>query len=130
MIQDIARELGVALASSPEFIRFRMAQAAIESNEAITALRQELNVKRTALVGLLQSDESEGALALELTTDVERLEGQLMENKVFAELMEAHSAFSTLLNMVNAEIDACIGDGPSVSAACGGNCSACGGCKN
>lgn len=131
MILDMARELGVALAESSEFVRMKNAQKALEQNEAIVTLINELHAKRTALVGLLQSNESEGALALELTNDVERLQGQLSENPVFSEMIEAESAFSDLIQTVDNEINACIGStSGGCGGDCGGDCGACSGCQH
>ena len=122
-----ARELGIALAGSPEFIRMRQAQADLEQNEAVSALMTELQQKRGELIGLMNDENSDNVGALELTNDVERLQGQLQENPLFMELVEAEGAFSALINAVDREINACIGN---VQQDCGGNCGACSGCRH
>ena len=122
-----ARELGIALAGSPEFVRMKQAQADMEKNEAVAALMSELQEKRMELVSLMNEENQDGIGALELTNDVERLQGQLQENPLFMELVEAEGAFSALITTVDREINACIGGGQE---SCGGNCGACSGCKH
>lgn len=126
-VKEQARELGVALANSPEFARMKLAQAAIEGNEPLTRLIDELQEKRQHIVNLLSGEEQDGEEALTLTGDIERLQGQLTENPFFQELIEAEGGFSTLLTSIDEEINACIG---VVRNGCGGDCGACGGCKH
>ena len=122
-----ARELGIALASSQEFIRMRQAQAELEQNEAVSALMSELQQKRTELIALLNDESGDGTGALELSSDVERLQGQLQENPLFIELVEAEGAFSALISAVDREINACIGN---EQQGCSGQCGSCAGCRH
>jgi cell fate (sporulation/competence/biofilm development) regulator YlbF (YheA/YmcA/DUF963 family) len=124
---ELARELGLALANSAEFITMKRAQANFESNEATSALMQELNEKRDRLIRILAED-SGGTLRRFLTNDIERLEEQLRENPLYAEIAAAQAAFSTVLTAINDEINACIGG--ETSTGCGGDCGSCGGCKH
>lgn len=127
---ELARELGLALAESTEFVRMKNAQSAVEKDDAITALLKELNEKRDRLVAVLAEDETDNLEALRLTDDIDRLEGQLQENPLFVELMTAQSSFSSVLTAINDEINACIGGETSSSASCNGSCESCGGCKH
>lgn len=127
-VQEQARELGVALANSPEFIRMKRAQVAVEENEPLSQLIGELQEKRQQIVTMLSGDQQhDGTEALALTGDIERLQGQLTDNPLFSELVDAEGGFSTLLNSVDEEINTCIGTN---RAGCGGDCASCGGCKN
>jgi cell fate (sporulation/competence/biofilm development) regulator YlbF (YheA/YmcA/DUF963 family) len=125
---ELARELGLALANSAEFITMKRAQANFESNEATSALMQELNEKRDRLIRILAEDSGEDLEAVSLTSDIERLEEQLRENPLYAELAAAQAAFSTVLTAINDEINACIGG--ETSTGCAGDCGSCGGCKH
>ncbi len=127
---ELARELGLALANSAEFIRMKNAQNAVEQNEGINAALTELREKRERLVNILAEEETDNLEALRLTNDIDRLEGQLQDNPLFLELLEAQAAFSTVLRTINDEINACIGGETSESASCEGDCSSCGGCKH
>ncbi len=125
---ELARELGLALANSTEFVRMKNAQAAVETSDPVSALLKELNEKRDRLVQILADDETDNLEALRLTEDIDRLEQQLRENPLFTELIDAQSAFSTVLRTVNDEINACIGG--ETSASCDGDCGGCAGCRH
>ena len=127
---ELARELGLALANSSEFVCMKQAQSAFEQNEAIGALTTELNDKRERLIAILTSDEENDMEAVSLTNDIDRLEMQLKESPLYSDLVAAQSAFSTLLTAVNDEINACIGAETSGSSGCNGDCGGCGGCKH
>ena len=122
---ELARELGLALANSAEFIRMKNAQNAVEQNEGINAALIELREKRERLVNILAEEETDNLEALRLTNDIDRLEGQLQDNPLFLELLEAQAAFSTVLRTINDEINACIGGETSESASCEGDCGSC-----
>ena len=127
---ELARELGLALANSCEFVQMKQAQSVFEENEAITRLLQELNDKRDRLISILADDDGVDLEAVSLTNDIDRLEAQLKESPLFAELLSAQSAFSAVLSAVNDEINACIGAETSASSGCSGECGGCGGCKH
>lgn len=127
---ELARELGLALANSCEFIQMKQAQSDFEQNEAISLLMQELNEKRDRLISILTDEEGDNLEAVSLTNDIERLEAQLKESPLYGELVAAQSAFSAMLIAVNDEINACIGAETSQSSGCSGDCGGCGGCKH
>ena len=130
MILEQARELGIALANSDEFIRMKQAQKALEQNEAVFSLTRELEEKRLRLVSFFTGDDSDSADAIELTNDIERLQGQLQENPLFLAYVKTESDFSSLITAVDKEINACIEADEQVTVSCSGNCSVCGGCKH
>lgn len=127
---ELARELGLALANSCEFVQMKQAQSDFENNEAIAKLMQELNDKRDRLISILASDEGDDLEAVSLTNDIDRLEAQLRESPLYSELVAAQSSFSAVLTAVNDEINACIGAETSDSSSCNGDCGGCGGCKH
>ena len=127
---ELARELGLALANSCEFVQMKQAQSDFENNEAIAKLMQELNDKRDRLISILASEEGDDMEAVSLTNDIDRLEAQLKESPLYSELIATQTAFSTVLTSVNDEINACIGAETSTSQGCSGDCSGCGGCKH
>ena len=127
---ELARELGLALANSCEFVQMKQAQSDFEKNEAITRLMQELNDKRNRLISILADEDGVDLEAVSLTNDIDRLEAQLKESPLYAEVLSAQSAFSAVLSAVNDEINACIGAETSSSNGCSGECGGCGGCKH
>lgn len=130
-ISERARELGVALANSDEYKRMLAAHVTVESNAPLKALLDEFNAKRAALVEMLQKGDYDSALALEMSTDIERLQGQMTDNPMFSEMLEAEEKFSQLVSSVDKEINACIGGANRGDMhGCGGDCGNCSGCAN
>ena len=124
-----ARELGLALANSPEFLRMAEARHNVTKNSSLCELMDAFREKRDAVVELMGSDDVDKLEAIAMTTDLDRLQQQLFENPLFNELVASEQEFQTLLNSVNQEINACIGlDQGEVS--CGGNCAHCRGCEH
>ncbi len=128
MILDKARELGIALSETPEFLRMQSARELMDANEAVTSALAEYKEKQEELVDLLSGEDADRLLIASLSRDVETLQEQLLENPVFAEAMAAQNAFQLLMSQVNGEIAACIG-AQSRSGGCnGGSCEGCKGC--
>ncbi len=127
---ELARELGLALANSAEFIQMKQAQAAFEGSDAVGELMRELNEKRDRLINILSEDDNNDIEAVSLTNDIDRLEEQLKESPLYEELVSAQTAFSAVLTAINNEINACIGSDTDSDANCSGGCDSCGGCKH
>lgn len=128
MILDKARELGIALSETPEFLRMQSAREIMDGNDAVTAALAEYKDKQDQLVELLTGEDPDRLLVASLSRDVETLQEQLLENPIFAEAMAAQNAFQLLMSQVNGEIAACIG-AQSRSGGCGGgSCEGCKGC--
>lgn len=127
MILDKARELGLALSQSEEFLRMQSARAVMDSNEAVTDALQDYKDKQEELMGLLSGDEPDRLQVAALSRDVETLQEQLLNSPVFSEAMAAQNDFQQLMTKVNREIAACIGIQTEESG-CGGSCASCSGC--
>lgn len=129
-----ARELGMALANSPEYIRMTKARESVDSNKAVSELLREFQDKERQIVTMLEQDDVDREGAVMLTGDIERIKAQLLSNDLFSELMDSQQAFSDLLGAVNREINACIGivdpQEDVVTASCNGVCENCKGCAH
>ncbi len=129
MILEKARALGVALSESEEFSHMASARAALEENEAVSAMLSEYQQKQEQIIELLSADEMDRQMVATLSSDVEVLQGQLMENPLFMEAIEAQNTFQQLMTNVNREIGVCIGVMPHEHAdGCSHDCGSCGGC--
>lgn len=128
MVLEKARELGIALSESEEFIRFQTARSLMDMNQGVSATLQEYKDKQEQLVDLLSTDSPDRLLIASLSKDTEALQEQLLANPVFSEAMEAQNAFQQLMSQVNQEIAACIG-ADSDRSGCGGSCEGCKGCQ-
>lgn len=131
MVQK-ARELGIALANCPEYIRMLQARESLKKEETVNQLIAELAEKKLQLIASVSDDPANASSSYDaalLSQDIERLQGQLAENPLFIEMAAAEKVFSELLTTVNHEINLCIGF-EEESAACSGNCAGCGGCSH
>jgi cell fate (sporulation/competence/biofilm development) regulator YlbF (YheA/YmcA/DUF963 family) len=127
MILEKARDLGVALSQSQEFIRMQSSRAVLDANETVTGALNDFQSKQDQLMELLSGENPDRLQVAALSRDVETLQEQLIQNPIFAEAMEAQNAFSQLMTQVNKEISSCIGLQREESG-CGGSCSGCSGC--
>ena len=127
---DKARELGVALANSPEFMRLSEARERVDANAAVTDLIQEFRNKESEIVSMMEEDDVDREGVVILTSDIERIKEQLLTNQLFTELVEAQQVFSNLLSAVNREINVCIGIEEPEETACSGSCDGCRGCAH
>ena len=125
-----ARELGLALANSPEFLRMAEARQNVTKNSSLCELMDAFREKRDAVVDLMSSDDVDKLEAITMTTDLERLQQQLFENPLFSELLQAEETFQNLVTAVNQEISACISAAGPTENGCSGNCSGCSGCAH
>ena len=66
-----ARELGVALANSPEFLRLTEARERMDANAAVTKLLQEYHLKEHLIVSMMEQDDVSQEGAVMLTADME-----------------------------------------------------------
>ncbi len=129
MVLEMARELGIALANSPEFARMKSAQAIVEENAALQTLITEFKAKREAICQLMVSADAEKDLIVQVSADMERLQAQLLDNALFFEMNEAEKAFTALLHSVDREINVCIGS-ENEAHGCTDDCASCEGCNH
>ena len=126
---EIARELGVSLAESDEFLKVLLARHRVAEDDALTELIRSFHQKRQDVYDLMQSPDMEKEDAIAATVDMERLQQQLYENPLFSGLMTAEQEFQNLVASVNREINACIGS-DQTDPGCTGDCSGCAGCAH
>jgi len=126
MILDKARDLGISLSQSPEFIRMQSARALLDSSEDVSSALNEYKQKQEELLELLSTESPNRIFVASLSRDAEALRTQLLDNPIFAEVLEAQDDFEKLMSQVNKEISACIGT--LNESSCSGTCSDCKGC--
>ena len=109
MILEKARELGIALSESDEFINMTRTR---EAMEAYTQLMDELNqdnAMHEAIARLLTMDGDNQAEIQQMSRDIERLHDELIANETFRAMLEAQAEFQQRMKRVNAIIGRCIG---------------------
>jgi len=133
MILEKARELGIALSQSDEFLRLQSANEMLENNEPVSSLIQEYRQQQDTLLAILAGDQDiDVQTVTTLSNDIEAMKNQLLENPIFSEVLQAQQEFEQLVSQVHQEINSCIGiTSPAVdhvSGSCSGNCASCKGC--
>lgn len=129
MVLEKAKELGLALCQSEEYVRMQESQAALEADSQLCAVMAEFRDKQEELMQTLQSEDGQDRLLVAaISRDVDALQGQLLENPIFQAAMEAQNSFQNLMQAVNREIAVCIGAPQEEEEGCSGSCSGCSGC--
>jgi cell fate (sporulation/competence/biofilm development) regulator YlbF (YheA/YmcA/DUF963 family) len=130
MIIEKARELGIALSESEEFVAMNEAQRAMERDESLMENLASFNEKQSRIMELMSSEDGAQAEISMLSTEMEALRTSLIENETFVKMLETQGAFQALMKRVNRAIGACIGADmeDEENGGCGGGCSGCRGC--
>lgn len=131
MILEKARELGIALSESEEYLRMRTARELLNQNEAVSEMIREYQDKQEQLLSILSGDQLDREVVATLSSDVEAMQKQLLENPLFHEFLQSQKEFEQMLSQVNHEIGACIGLAPAETyvSGCKGSCQGCTGCQ-
>ena len=109
MIIEKARELGMALSESEEFIRMVNARKAIDEDSGASTFVANYQENQAALMGLLAGDDPDQDNIQLLSMKLAELQQELTKNVLFVELLEAQNAFQRLMRDVNVTIAECIG---------------------
>lgn len=133
MIIEKARELGLALSESKEFIEMNEAQRAMELDEALMQKINRFNEMQSQIMELMSSkDEAQAEISM-LSAEAEALRTELIKNETFVKMLETQVAFQTLMKRVNRVIGVCIGaeidNDEDAATDCSGNCAGCHNCQ-
>ena len=124
-ITEKASELGLLLAESEEFKRFKRAEMAQQTDELACALIAAFQQKRQEAAITIQEKNLTGEDAQVYIKEVEDEYNILLKNEVINEYLEAHKAFEALFGGTMAIVEKYVA--PS-NGGCGSDCSSCGGC--
>ena len=131
MILEKARELGIALSESDEFINMTRTREAMEADTQLMDELNEYNAMQESIARLLTMDGDNQAEIQQMSRDIERLHDELIANETFRAMLEAQA---------NAIIGMCIGaenraeetdggeDDEGGCGGCSGCCANCSGC--
>ena len=139
MILDKARELGIALSESDEFINMTRTREAMEADEQLMSNLNEYNSMQEQIAKLLAAEGDNRQEIQNMSRDVERLHDELIANETFCAMLGAQAEFQLLMKRVNSIIGMCIGveenseepdncDDGEDEGGCSGCCTNCSGC--
>ena len=138
MIIEKARELGIAISESEEFINMTRTREAMEADEQLMANLNEYNAMQQSIMDIMSSDTDNTQAVQDMSRDIERLHDELRANEAFHAVVEAQARFQQLMKQVNRVIGLCIGaeehnepdSDEEAEGACNGCCSHCTGCTH
>lgn len=133
-IIELSREIGKEIQKDDRYLAFQLAKQNTETDEALQKLIGEFNLKRLDLQHESEEDSRDPDRLHLLNQELRELYQKIMENPRMAAYNRARESFNYLLNRVNAIISQSAegGDPETVDlteSSCGGDCSACGGCR-
>ena len=102
MILEKARELGIALSESDEFINMTRTREAMEADTQLMDELNEYNAMQESIARLLTMDGDNQAEIQQMSRDIERLHDELIANETFRAMLEAQAEFQQLMKRVNA----------------------------
>lgn len=133
-IIELARELGKAIQEDESYIKMRVAEQASESDEALSELIMDFNLKKMAINSeSAKVDKDEEKIKL-LNKEMRHMYSQIMQNENMIKYNDAKRDFGEKLQRVLAIIqNSASGDNPETTdyyggMGCSGNCGSCGGC--
>ena len=138
MIIEKARELGIAISESEEFINMTRTREAMEADEQLMANLNEYNAMQQSIMDIMSSDTDNTQAVQDMSRDIERLHDELLANEAFHAMLEAQARFQQLMKQVNRVIGLCIGaeehnepdSDEAEEGGCNGCCSHCTGCTH
>lgn len=133
MIIEKARELGLAISESPEFISMLEARKKVDGDPVISGMIAQYSDLQKTITEMLEASDIDAQAIRGMTAQMEEIQGTLLSEPAFVHAMETQNDFQQLMERVNAEIGACIGAPAKDTATeqgCSGCCSACSGCKH
>ncbi len=123
-IIEKAKELGLMLAESKEFIRMTTAEQAQSSDPDAQLLMAAYNKTRESLMSRAQSPDITPQELQAIRGELEQEHGKLMQSPSISEYIAAMGEFNSLMQGVNSAIAFYI----SPQDDCGGDCGGCSGC--
>ena len=109
MIIEKARELGLALSESPEFISMLQARREVDGDPAISSMIAQYTELQKAISEMLESTDIDDQAIRAMSSQMEDIQSTLLSSAIFTKAMATQNAFQQLMERVNAEIGACIG---------------------
>lgn len=132
-IIELTRELGKALQADERYINMRLARQSSDEDEGLQQAIGEFNLKRMAINNEAQKEDRNEETIKRLNEEFQTVYAKIMANENIQRYNEAKNEFDALLQRITGIIGLCAdGEDPETceydAAACGGDCSSCGGC--
>ena len=133
-IFNLAREIGVAIQNSEEYINYRMNEQAVECNKGLQSTIENFNLKKAEINSELSKEKADQEKLDKLNKEIGELYKKITDDETMKKFNTAKQIFDDLLNKVSYVISECAkGEDPYKvqipdDDACTGSCATCGGC--
>lgn len=133
-IFGLAREIGVAIQSSEEYINYRMNEQAVECNKELQDAIGNFNLKKVEINNELSKDNVDQEKLDKLNKEIGELYRKINDDETMKKFNTTKQVFDDLLNKISYVISECAkGEDPYKvqipdEDACTGSCATCGGC--
>ena len=107
-IQEMARELGLALGRTPQYQDLRRAASRAEDDRELVTLRNQLTRLEESVARRVRAGEEPPA---EVAEEYERVFGRLQASPVYQGLVAAQANFDRVLGRMNEDISRAIEEG-------------------
>ena len=129
----LARELGKAIQADDRYIAYSLAKQANDEDEQLQSLIRAFELKRMELQMEIGKPDRDNDKVQELNELIKSSYQKIMSNPKMMIYQAAKEGFDVLMNQVNTIISMSANgadpDAIDLEAACGGDCSTCGGCS-
>ena len=125
-IIEQAIQLGMALAESKELIAMHEAEDALEQDAAAIEILTTLEEQKKKMAELLMQEGVEREKVEELSSLIDGLEKQALENASIAAVKKSQNDFAGLMSRINAIIKFYVTGETEENDGCSGNCAGCG----
>ena len=128
-IMKLAKELALALAQSPEILRYREAESNVAKDEEACRLTRIFRETHKALAKLQTEPDNKQEEIAAMTAALEKADRDMKANPLIAEYYQAGYAFNTLIYQINQLLKFyCMEPGEDEPFGTGDGCDGCKGC--
>ena len=129
LIMEAARALAGLVADSDAYLLMQRREQEALDDDALQQEYREMMLLRQEAQELSMSDKPDAERLAQIAAELERIKGELQEADSMKKLTEAREGFSSLMGLVNMEIQKVLNPEEALSGGCGGGgCAGCQGC--
>lgn len=127
-IMEAARALAGLVADSDAYLLMQRREQEALDDDALQQEYREMMLLRQEAQELSMSDKPDAERLAQIAAELERIKGELQEADSMKKLTEAREGFSSLMGLVNMEIQKVLNPEEALSGCGGGGCAGCQGC--
>ena len=133
-IFNLAREIGMAIQRSDEYINYRMNEQKVECSKELQSTIEKFNLKKSEINEELSKENADQKKMDELNSEIGELYRKITNDETMKKFNETKRIFDEMLAKISYLISECAkGEDPykveiPENESCTGSCATCGGC--